>query len=88
VRDVRGGSVVDDEEVAVDDPVRTAIVTNTIDRVAARIVDLDPRWQSASELYGLRVRPRRVRAGGSGAEMKGVPASGRSCRLCAIRLVR
>ena len=50
------GSVVDDEEIAADDPIRTAVVTDAIDRVAAKIVDLDPQWQSASELYGLRVR--------------------------------
>ena len=53
--------MVDDEEIAADDPIRTAVVTDAIDRVAAKIVDLDPQWQSASELYGLRVR---VVAGG------------------------
>jgi hypothetical protein len=50
------GAVLDDEEIAADDPVRTAVVTDAVDRVAAKIVDLDPQYQSASELYGLRVR--------------------------------
>ena len=56
LRNCAVGSVVDDEEIAADDAIRTAIVTDAIDRVAAKIVDLDPQWQSASELYGLRVR--------------------------------
>lgn len=41
---------------APDDPVRTARVTDADDRVSAKIVDLDPQLQLASELWGLRVR--------------------------------
>jgi hypothetical protein len=39
-----------------DDPVRTAVVTDARDRVAGKIVDLDPQYQGASQLFGLRVR--------------------------------
>jgi hypothetical protein len=48
--------VLDDATTAADDPVRTAVVTDAVDRVAAKIVDLDPQYQLASELWGLRVR--------------------------------
>ena len=45
-----------DEAIAADDPVHAAVVTDAVDRVPAKIVDLDPQFQAASELYGLRVR--------------------------------
>jgi hypothetical protein len=40
------------------DPVRAAVIGGSADRVAAKIVDLDPQWQLGSALWGLRVELR------------------------------
>lgn len=45
-----------DDGTAADDPIRTAVVTDAVDRVSAKIVDLDTQYQLASELWGLRIR--------------------------------
>lgn len=49
------------DDPAPEDPIHGARVRPARDRVSAKIVDLDPQYQSASELYGLRVE---VVAGG------------------------
>jgi hypothetical protein len=54
---VRGAS--DDKGVAAKgDPLLTAVVGGSSDRVSAKIVDLDPQWQLSSALWGLRVELR------------------------------
>ncbi|MEA2844389.1 MAG: hypothetical protein QOJ69_2060 [Actinomycetota bacterium] len=57
---VRGAAGVDGDEV-VGDPVIGAAIGGSSDRVAAKMVDLDPQWQMSSELWGLRIE---VTAGG------------------------
>lgn len=44
-----------DGVVAHDDPILAAVVAGADDRVAAKMVDLDPQWQLSSALWGLRV---------------------------------
>ncbi len=51
---VRGAVGVDGEAV-VSDPVLGAAIGGSSDRVAAKMVDLDPQWQLSSELWGLRI---------------------------------
>jgi hypothetical protein len=43
---------------AKDDPILTAVVGGSTDRVSAKILDLDPQWQLSSALWGLRVELR------------------------------
>lgn len=43
---------------AKDDPMLTAVVGGSADRVSGKIVDLDPQWQLSSTLWGLRVELR------------------------------
>ena len=42
--------------VATDDPVLALAVSGAVDRPSAKMVDLDPDWQQASEIWGLTVR--------------------------------
>lgn len=57
---VRGVSVGrnDDAEDAHADPVLSAVVGGSSDRVSAKIVDLDPQWQLSSTLWGLHIELR------------------------------
>jgi hypothetical protein len=41
---------------AAQDPAVGLMVAGADDRVAAKLVDLDPQWQQASEIWGLEVR--------------------------------
>jgi hypothetical protein len=43
---------------AKEDPVLSAVITGSSDRVSAKIVDLDPQWPLSSALWGLRVELR------------------------------
>src|SRR5262245_61804590 len=42
--------------VSTDDPVLALAVSGAVDRPSAKMVDLDPDWQQASEIWGLTVR--------------------------------
>lgn len=54
---VRGAA--DERSVAAgEDPVTTAVIGGSTDRVSGKIVDLDPQWQLSSALWGLRVELR------------------------------
>jgi hypothetical protein len=53
---VRG--VADDRRSDHDDPVLTAVIGGSTDRVAGKIVDLDTQWQLCSALWGLRIELR------------------------------
>ncbi|MBP2326611.1 hypothetical protein JOF56_006996 [Kibdelosporangium banguiense] len=55
VRDAPGER---EEAGAKEDPVLTAVIAGSVDRVSAKIVDLDPQWQLSSALWGLRVELR------------------------------
>ena len=53
---VSGGEHLGGAPVAVDDPVRGLAVVGAADRPSAKLVDLDPHWQTSSEIWGLVVR--------------------------------
>ncbi len=49
-----------------DDPVANCVVTGAVDRPSGKMVDVDPEWQMASELWGVRLR---IADRGTGAVM-------------------
>lgn len=49
------GAIGPDGPATATDPVLRARIGGSTDRVSAKIVDLDPDWQMASQLWGLRV---------------------------------
>ena len=49
---VTGGELLGGAPVADDDSVRRLAVVGAADRPSAKLVDLDPHWQSSSEIWG------------------------------------